>query len=149
MIPSSKLCIYKAEDTPGLMQRQIPLVQRVNDKVVDAPVSMQRQVQVQEESDDTTADTMAAVTIGVNLNTSAAMAPHRKRKGSDIFQSSLLKAGMKERAQDDDHEHETLCASTASADEIASVHFSLCDGAELETRPKGEHEGATFYTSVS
>ena len=48
---------------------------------------------------------------------------------------------MKERAQDD--EHETLCASIASADEIAPVHFSLCDGAELETRPKGEHEGAT------
>ena len=50
---------------------------------------------------------------------------------------------MKERAQDDDHEHETLCASIASADEISPVRFSLCDGAELETRPKGEHEGAT------
>ena len=23
------------------------------------------------------------------------------------------------------------------------MHFSLCDGTELETRPKGEHEGAT------
>ena len=23
------------------------------------------------------------------------------------------------------------------------MHFSLCDGAERETRPKGEHEGAT------
>ena len=71
------------------------------------------------------------------------MAPHRKRKGSDNFQSHRLKAGMKERAQDDDHEHETICASIASADEIAPGHFSLCDGTELETRPKGEHEGAT------
>ena len=86
---------------------------------------------------------MAAVTTGVKPNTSDAMAPHRKRKRSDIFQSPRLKAGMKERAQDDDHEHETLCASIASADEIAPVHFSLCDGAELETRLKGEHEGAT------
>ena len=112
-------CIDKAEDMPGLMQRQIPLVQRLQkmvevpqiqfiDKVIDAPVNMQRQVQVQEQSDDTMTDTMAAVTTGVNPNTSGAMAPHRKRKGSDIFQSHRLKAGMKERAQDDDHEHETL-----------------------------------------
>ena len=35
------------------------------------------------------------------------------------------------------------CVRACSADEIAPVHFSLCDGAELETRPKGEHEGAT------
>ena len=101
---------------------------------------MQRHVQVQEQGDDTTADTMAAVTTGVNLNTSGAMAPHRKRKGSDIFQSPRLKAGMKEKAPDDDHEHETLCASIASADETAPVHFSLFDGDELETRSKGEHE---------
>ena len=50
---------------------------------------------------------------------------------------------MKERAQDDDHEHETFCASIASADEIALVHFSLYDGDELETRSQGEQEGAT------
>ena len=121
---------------------EVPQIQFI-DKVVDAPVSMQREVQVQEQSDDTMADTMAAITTGVSLNTSVAMAPHRKRKGSDIFLSPRLKAGMKERAQDDDHEHETFCTSIASADEIAPVHFSLCDGAELETRPKGEHEGAT------
>ena len=36
-----------------------------------------------------------------------------------------------------------MTMSIASADEIALVHFSLCDGTELETRPKGEHEGAT------
>ena len=89
---------------------EVPQIQFI-DKVIDAPVSMQREVQVQEQSDDTVADTMAAITTGVSLNTSGAMAPHRKRKGSDIFQSHRLKAGMKERAQDDDHEHETLCAS--------------------------------------
>ena len=138
------------KQVPVMLRRQIPLVQKIQkmvevpqiqfiDKVVDAPVSMQREVQVQEQSDDT----MAAVTTGVYPNTSGAMAPHRKRKGSDIFQSPRLKAGMKERAQDNDHEHETLCASIASADEIAPVHFSLCDGAEFETRPKGQHEAAT------
>ena len=81
-------CIDKAEDMPGLMQRQIPFVQRLQkmvevpqiqfiDKVMDAPVNMQRQVQVKEQSDDTMTDTMAAVTTGVNPNTSGAMAPHR------------------------------------------------------------------------
>ena len=70
---------------------------------------------MQEQNDDT----IAAVTTGVNPKTSDAMAPHRKREGSNIFQSHRLKAGMKERAQDDDQEHETLCASIASADEMA------------------------------
>ena len=101
---------------------EVPQIQYI-DKLIDAPVSMQREVQVQEQGDDT----MAAVT--------DAMAPHRKRKWCDIFQSPRLKAGMKERAQDDDQEHATLCASIASADEIAPVRFSLCDGAELETKP--------------
>ena len=50
---------------------------------------------------------------------------------------------MKERAQDDDHE--TLCASIVSAEEIAPVHFSLCDGDELETRSKGEHEDDILF----
>ena len=124
-------------------QRHIPLIQRVQkmvevpqiqfiDLVVDALVSMQRQVQVQEQSDDT----MAAVTTGVNLNTSGATAPHRKRKGSDIFQSHRLKAGMKERerAQDDDEEHETFCASIASADEIAPVRRTRD---EIQGRTRG------------
>ena len=112
---------------------EVPQIQFI-DKVVDALVSMQRQVRGQEQSDDTTDDVTTS---------SGAMAPHRKRKGSEIFQSHRLKAGMKERAQDDDHEHETLCVSIASADEIAPVHVSLCDGDELETRSKGEHAGAT------
>ena len=50
---------------------------------------------------------------------------------------------MKERAQDDDQEHETLCASIASAEEIAPVHFSLCDGAELED-PRENTTGTTI-----
>ena len=48
-------------------------------------------------------------------------------------------------------EGKTLFANTASGDEEedegethAPVHFSLCDGDELETRSKGEHEGATI-----
>ena len=108
---------------------EVPQIQFI-DKVIDALVSMQREVQVQEQSDDT----MAAVITGVNPNTSGATAPHLK-----VFQSPRLKAGMKERAQDDDHEHETLCASIASADEISPVHFSLCDGAELERRDLREN----------
>ena len=142
---TAEIPVVMLKQLPVMMRRQIPLVQKMVevpqiqhiDNVVDAPVSMQREVQVQEQSDG------HGVTTGVSLNTSVAMAPHRKRKGSDIFLSPRLKAGMKERAQDDDHEHETLCASIASADEIAPVHCSLCDGTELETRPKGEHEGAT------
>ena len=83
----------------------MPQIQFI-DKLVDAPVSMQRQVEVQEQSDDTMADTMVAVNTGVNLNTTSAMTPHR------------LKAGMKEKAQDDGHEQETLYVSIASADEM-------------------------------
>ena len=135
----STLHIDTAVDVPVMAHRQVPLIQRVQkivevpqiqfiDKVVDALVSMQRQFRGQEQSDDTKDD----VTTRVNLNTSGALAPHRKRKGPDIFQSHRLKAGMKERAQDDDHEHETLCASIASAYEIALVHFSLCDGTRDE-----------------
>ena len=146
---TAEIPVVMLKQVPVTMRRQIPLVQKIQkmvevlqiqyiDKVVDAPVSMQREVQAQEQSDGS-----PGVTTGVSLNTSVEMAPHRKRKGSDIFLSPRLKAGMKERAQDDDHEHETLCASIASADEIALVHFSLCDGAELEMKPKGEHEGAT------
>ena len=47
-------------------------------------------------------------------------------------------------------EGKTLFVNIASGDEEedegethAPVHFSPCDGAELETRPKGEHEVAT------
>ena len=48
-------------------------------------------------------------------------------------------------------ESKTLFVNTASGDEEedegethAPMHFSLCDGAELETRSMGEHEGATI-----
>ena len=48
-------------------------------------------------------------------------------------------------------EGKTLFVNTASGDAEedegethAPVHFSLCDGDELETRSKGEHEGATI-----
>ena len=108
-------CLEPLADVPVVTQQtaEIPvvmlLVQRIQkmvevpqiqviDKVVDAPVSMQREFQAQEQSDDIMADTMAAIITGVSLNTSGAMAPHRKRKGSDIFQSPRLKAGMKESA---------------------------------------------------
>ena len=46
------------------------------------------------------------------------MTPHRKRKGSGVFQSPRLKAGMKEKVHDDGHEHKTLYVSMASADEM-------------------------------
>ena len=112
---TAEIPVVMLKQVPVMMRRQIPLVQKnpedgggaqiqYIDTVIDALVSMQREVQVQEKSDDT----MAAVTTGVNPNTSDAMAPHCKRKGSDTCQSPRLKAGMKERAQDDDHEHETL-----------------------------------------
>ena len=55
---------------------------------------------------------------GVNFNITGAMAPHRKRNGSGVFQSPRLKAGVKEKAQDDSHDHETLYVSIASADEM-------------------------------
>ena len=146
---TAEIPVVMLKQVPVMMRRRIPLVQKIQkmvevrqiqfiDKVVDALVSMQREVQVQEQSDGS-----HGVTTGVSMNTPVAKAPHRKRKGSDIFLSPRLKAGMKERAQDDDHAHETLCASIVSAVEIAPVHFSLCDGTELESRPKGEHEGAT------
>ena len=46
---------------------------------------------------------------------------------------------MQRHVQVQEQSDENLCASIASADEIAPVHFSLCDSA----RPSGEHEGAT------
>ena len=99
---TAEIPVVMLEQVPVIVRRQITLFQKIQkmvevpqiqfiDKVIDAPVSMQREVQVQEQSDDT----MAAVTTGVNPNTSGAMAPHRKRKGSYIFQSHRLKAGMK------------------------------------------------------
>ena len=105
-------------DVPVMAQRQVLSVQSVQkmvevpqihfiDKSVDAPVNMQRQITGQEQID-----------AGVNLNISGAITPHRWRKGSGIFHSHRLKAGMKEKAYDDGHDHETLHVSTASADEM-------------------------------
>ena len=70
-------------------------------------MNMQRQITGQEQID-----------AGVSLNITGAMTPYRKRKGSGIFQSHRMKAGMKEKAYDDGHDHETLHVSTASADEM-------------------------------
>ena len=58
------------------------------------------------------------IDVGVNLNITGAVAPHRERKGSGVFQSPRLKAGVKEKAQDDSHDHETFYVSIASADEV-------------------------------
>ena len=134
MTPVSTVACAAPVTTLTAAHRQVHLIQRVQkmvevpqiqftDKVVGAPVSMQRQVQVQEQSDDTMADTMAAVTTRVNLNTSGAMAPHRNRTSANEMED----------------EGETR----------APGHFSLCDGAELETRFKGEHEGATGRWTTS
>ena len=68
---------------------------------------MQRQITVQEQ-----------IGAGVSLDITGAMTQYRKRKGSSIFQSHRLKAGMKEKAYDDGHDHETLYVSNASADEM-------------------------------
>ena len=92
-------CMDKVVDMPVAMPQQTPVIQRVQkmvevpqilfiDKLVDALVSMQRQVQVQEQID-----------AGVNLNITGVMPPHRKRKGSGIFLSHRLKAGMTEKVR--------------------------------------------------
>ena len=86
----AEIPVVMLKQVPVMVRRQIPLFQKIQkmvevpqilviDKVTDAPVSMQREVQVQEQ-------------------TSGAIAPHQKRKGSDICQSHRLKAGMKESA---------------------------------------------------
>ena len=83
---TAEIPVVMLKQVPVMMRRQIPLAQKIQkmvevpqiqyiDKVVDAPVSMQREVQVQEQSDGS-----HDVTTGVSLNTSVAMALHRKRK---------------------------------------------------------------------
>ena len=97
---TAEIPVVMLKQVPVMVRRQIPLVQKIQkmvevpqikfiDNVVNAPVSMQREVQVQEQSDDT----MAAVTTGVNPNTSGAMAPHRKEERVRHLSFSLLEGG--------------------------------------------------------
>ena len=121
-------------DVPVRVQRQVPLVQRVQkmvkvpqiqfiDKVVDAPLNMQPDPEMEHVASTLATEYIASAT-GVT-HTVATDSSLRKRKSSGSLQSPRVRAGTRTQVQDDDIRHEVFHVNIASADkmeEAASVH---------------------------